>query len=81
MTFHPADHMVTLFNPIERLKKLAVSTKIPYAELKILDIGLTVIQKTGDFERALGEWAIKPPGFAKTWTAFQDHFRKAQKAL
>ena len=54
MTFHPTDPIVTLFNPIEWVKNLVVSTKIPYTELQILDIGLTVIQNTGDFERALG---------------------------
>ena len=57
-----------------------VSGKIPYTEQQILDIGLTVIQNTGDFERSLGEWAVKTAQF-KTWILFQDHFRKAQKSL
>ena len=39
------------------------------------------IQNTGAFERALGEWAIKPPGFAKRWIAFQDHLQRAQKSF
>ena len=37
--------------------------------------------KTGDLEQVLGEWAIKPPGFAKRCTAFKDNFRKAQELV
>ena len=59
MQFHPSDPMITLFNPVEQLKKMAISAKIPYTANQLLDIGLTVLRNTRDFERALGDWTLK----------------------
>ena len=41
--FNPADTMIILYNPIEKLRKMAESANIAYTENHILDIGLTVI--------------------------------------
>ena len=80
MTFHPADPLITLFNPIERLKKLGEAANIPYSEAQFLDIGLTVIRNTRDFERALGDWELLLHA-NKTWETFKTHFKAAQKQL
>ena len=80
MTFHPADPMIMLYNPVEQLCKMAKSAGIDYSEQQILDLALTVIQNTRDFERALGEWAAKPAE-DKTWDNFKHHFILAQKQL
>ena len=60
MQFHPSDPMITLFNLVEQLKKMAISAKIPYTANQLLDIGLTVLRNTRDVERALGDWTLKP---------------------
>ena len=41
--FNPADPMIILYNPIEKLCKMAEAANIAYTENQILDIGLTVI--------------------------------------
>ena len=58
--FNPADPMILLFNPIEKLRKIADSAEITYTDNQILDIGLTVIRNTRDFEKALGDWEVLP---------------------
>ena len=80
MPFHPADPMILLYNPIEKLEKLALSAGIPYTPDQILDIGMTVLKNTRDFEQALGDWTAKPAA-NKTWAHFKDHFTNAQKQL
>ena len=50
MSFHPADPMILLYNPVEKLKSMAESAGIPYTPKQILDIGLTVLRNTRDFE-------------------------------
>ena len=80
MTYHPADPMILLFNPIEKLKKMATAAEIAYTTDQILDIGLTVIRNTRDFERALGDWEAIPAA-DKTWERFKSHFKDAQKQL
>ena len=80
MSFHPADPLILLHNPIEKLKKMAEAAEIPYTTDQLLDIGLTVIRNTRDFERSLGDWELLPP-IRKTWATFKDHFKEAQKQL
>ena len=80
MTFHPADPMILLYNAIEKLKTLGEAADIAYTEQQLLDIGLTVIRNTRDFEKALGDWEALATT-AKTWTRFKTHFTTAQKQL
>ena len=80
MSFHPADPLILLYNPIEKLRRMAEAAEIPYTTHQLLDIGLTVIRNTRDFERALGDWELLPP-IQKTWATFKDHFKDAQKQL
>ena len=80
MSYHPADPMILLHNPIEKLKKMAESAGIPYTQDQLLDIGLTVNRNTRDFERALGDWELLQPR-DKTWDRFKKHFKEAQKQL
>ena len=43
MSYHPANPMILLSNPIEKLKKMATAAGIAYTTEQLLDIGLTVI--------------------------------------
>ena len=80
MTFHPADPMILLYNPIEKLRTMAESAEIAYTTEPQLDIGLTIIRNTREFEMVLGSWEILP-ATDKMWTKFKEHFSKAQKQL
>ena len=80
MTYHPADPLVMLFNPIEQLLKMSISAGIPYTEQQILDLGITAIKNTRDFERGLEDWEHKPH-HEKTWANFKTHFILAKKSL
>ena len=80
MVYHPADPMILLFNPIEKLKKMAIAADIKYTAGQILDIALMVVRNTRDFERALRDWEALPP-IQKTWDNFKTHFNEAQKQL
>ena len=80
MSFNLADPMILLFNPLEKLKKMAEAAGIAYTDEQILDMGLTVIRKTRDFEKALGDWESLATT-DKTWTRFKQHFKDAQKQL
>ena len=59
---------------------MAIAADIAYTADQILDIALTVVRNTHDFERALGNWEAIPPNI-KTWDSFKTHFKKAQKQL
>ena len=72
--FVPSDSLVTIFRPIEQLRKLAEIAKIPYTETQIVDFGLQLIKNTRDFESALGEWNRRDEQ-NKTWELFKEHFR------
>ena len=80
MIYNPADPLILLYNPIEKLKTMAISADIPYTNDQLLDIGLTVIRNTRDFEQALGDWEAKPDA-DKTWDNYKEHFKTAQKQL
>ena len=53
ISFKPADPMVTLFRPIEKLQKLATVARILYLLAQVLDFGLILIQSTREFEKGL----------------------------
>lgn len=79
MIFNPANPMILLFNPIEKLYKMADSAEITYTKEQILDIGLTMIHNTWDFEKSLvtkSRWCCW-----KTWDKLKSHFKDVQKQL
>ena len=59
---------------------MSESANIAYTENHILDIGLTVIQNTKDFEKALGGWENLLMT-EKIWAGFKKHFTAAQQQL
>ena len=78
--FTPADPLVTIWNPIQKLKKLASQAKIPYSEAQLIEFGLQLIRSTHDFEIAIREWNAKPK-VDKTWNNLKLHFSQAQEEL
>ena len=69
-----------VWNPIQKLKKLAIQAKIPYSEEQLIEFALQIIRSTHDFEKALGEWEAKPTA-NKNWTNLKLHFSQAQEEL
>ena len=59
---------------------MAETANIAYTKNQILDIGLTVIRNTIDFEKALGDWENLPTT-DKIWARFKTHFAAAQQQL
>ena len=59
---------------------MAKLANIAYTTDQILDIALTVIRNTRDFERALG-YRQALADIDKTWARFKTHFQAAQKQL
>ena len=78
--FTPADPLVTLWNPIQKLNKLATQARIPYSEQQLIEFALQMIRGTHDFENALGKWEEKPIT-EKTWQNLKLHFSQAQNEL
>ena len=76
MSFNPADPMVVLYYPIGQLQKLATVAEIPYSPTQQLELGLTIIWSTRDFEKFLGEWNKKAIA-TKAWATFKTHFKEA----
>ena len=70
ISYHPADPMILLFSPIRKLKIMASASNIAYTRGQLLDIGITVIRNTQDFERAIRDWEAIPNA-DKSWHQFK----------
>ena len=80
INFSPADPMITIYNPIEKLAKLAIQAGMPYSAEQKVNLGLTIIRKTRDFEKGQQEWNDLAPHL-KDWAHFKTHFHNAQRDL
>ena len=78
--FTPSEPLVLIWNPIEKLKKLAQQANLPYSEQQLIEFALHIIRGTHDFEKALGDWHAKAVR-DKTWTNLKAHFALGQDAL
>jgi hypothetical protein len=74
------DQPVLFYNEIEDLVSLTQAANLPKSELQIVNFGLDIIRKTGDFEKALTEWYGRPPA-EHTWINFKQHFTAAYRNL
>lgn len=79
-SFMPSDPLVTIWSPIERLKKFSIRAERPYTEIQLIDMALQLIRNMRDFEKALGNWDKKVDA-DKTWTNLKEHFCDAQLEL
>ena len=80
MSFHPADPLIMLYGPIEKLQKLTGAARISYTPEQSLDISIRVIKNIYDFERTLMDKTAKPAQ-DKLLVNFKSHFTAAQKIL
>ena len=77
---YPSEPLVLIWNPIEKLKKLATQASLLYTEQQLIEFSLQIIRGTYDFEKALGDWRMKAVR-DKTWTNLKSHIAQAQEAF
>ena len=53
--FTPSEPLVLIWNPIKKLKKLAIQAHLPYSDTQLIEFALHIISNTHDFEKALGD--------------------------
>ena len=75
-----AEPPMTFYHAIDELQILATAAQVPKTEEQLINIGLEIIQKTGDLEKGLTNWFEKPAN-QQTWFSFKLHFNKAHRAL
>ena len=80
MTWIVSDPPMVFITPIEDLQILAIEANIPRTESQLIAIGLRIVKRTGEFEKALLEWNAMDP-LRHTWARFKRHFNAAHKAL
>ena len=65
--FTSSDTLVVIWNPIEKLKQLAIQACHEYCEAQLIKFALHIIRSTHSFEKSLGEWNARPVS-QKTWS-------------
>ena len=53
--------MTNIFEPIQDLEQLAIAGRRLYTQEHLVDVGVTLITNTNDFETALINWHNLPP--------------------
>ena len=61
---------------IEDLEDIAEAAALPKSTAQLINFGLDVIRKTGEFEKYLAKWNKKDSN-DKTWDNFKKHFNEA----
>ena len=69
-----------IWKAIDDLQRLATAAKLKYTDAQLVDLGLTIIQGTHDFEKGQEEW-IDLPANEITYANLKKHFNKAYKKL
>ena len=75
-----ADPPMVFFTLIDDFQKLATAAGLTRSASMLIALGINIIRKTGDFEKALLEW-YELDDEDKTWPRFKSHFNAAHKAL
>ena len=78
--WQPTDAPNILYNMIENLAFYADAADLPYTANQLINFGLNVVRRTGQYKRALIEWYAKQD-VDKTWNNFKLHFTAAQQQL
>lgn len=74
------DSPVIFFTAIEDLVSLAQAANLPKTKEQIIDLGITIIRNTGDFETGLTTWYAKASA-DHTWPNFKEHFNETYQNL
>ena len=80
LTYDLTQPLSVIWKAIDDLQKLAIAAKLKYSDEQLVQLGLSIIQSTHDFEKGQDEWIDKPDE-DKTYTNLKKHFNKALKKL
>lgn len=78
--FDPSKQVTTIFNDIEDYNQVAEYAGAPETAAQLINLGLTVLTKSGMFTPDMRTWHAKPSE-DRTWRAFVKHFQDAQQAI
>ena len=80
LTYDLRDPLVTLYQPIDDLQKIAEAADNPFTDTQLIKFALHILQPTGDFEDTIIDWNTRP--FAtRTWLLFKPIFDARRNAL
>ena len=80
MKFTVQDQLTTLYTAIEDSEELGRAARNPFTPEKLVDIALTVIKNTGDYQQGILEWYQQPLA-NQTYPAFKTHFNRHCRLL
>ena len=80
LQYNVTEPIITIFNEIEELSRVADAANNPFSEMQKVQIGLKVIKNTNDFETAIEKWYGRP-AVEHTWANFKTHFDEARTLL
>ena len=69
-----------MYNKIDDLQNYTTAAGMPKTDAQLVNIGLTLIRKTNDFEKGLTTWYNRHPTL-QTYRDFKIHFTAAKKEL
>ena len=78
--YNVSEPLVTVYNDIEELARIAVAADNPYSDKQQVQLGLKIIKNTQDFEAGIREWYARPAN-DHTWVNFKLHFDNAHALL
>ena len=80
MKFTIQDQLPTLYTAIEDLAELGRAARNPFTPEQLVDIALTVLKNTGDFQQAILEW-YQLPLVDQTYPRLKTHFNRHRRLL
>jgi hypothetical protein len=79
-TYNHAKPIVNIFTAINEYAHMADAAEAPETATQLINIGIIIITRSTMFSSDLRKWHDKADP-DKTWPAFKDHFKLAQKAI
>ena len=80
MDFNVTTPLTTLYKRVEDLLDLSGAAHMAYTPPQLINIGLHVIQATGDYKDGIKEW-YQTAVAGRTWLGFKQHFQRAKRLL
>ena len=80
LIYNPSEPIDQIWVQITRYSVMAQAAKYPAISEQLINIGITILQRTGVFTHDIHKW-IKRPAKEDNWQTFQEHFSKSQLDL
>ena len=80
LTLSGSQQVTSIFHKIDEYSQVARHSGIPESADQLINLGLSIISRSGIFNQDLRTWHDKP-AIEKTWPSFCAHFQNAQTAI